>query len=145
MEGVCSAIAMAAYTATFIQLYPERVGAITSWSGTVLGIGYSLGPIIGGFFYDIAGFYLPFTLIGILAICLSISTFVALPHKEFQKSEKAVQSSFLTTPTILFKVCTQVDKLRVHSKRKRVSSLCRIQEYFCHTWIVLYAQWELRC
>ena len=68
---------MAAYTATFIQLYPDKVGAITSWSGTVLGIGYSVGPVIGGFLYDIGGFYLPFMVIGILAIIFSIFTFVA--------------------------------------------------------------------
>ena len=95
---------MAAYTATFIQLYPDKVGAITSWSGTVLGIGYSVGPVIGGFLYDIGGFYLPFMVIGILAIIFSIFTFVALPHKEFQKSGGAGKSGILTTPKILFKV-----------------------------------------
>ena len=104
MEGFFSALAMAAYSATFINLYPHSIGAITSWSGSVLGIGYSIGPIIGGFFYDIGGFHLPFSVIGILAIFLSIVTVFALPHKEFQKRESAEKYSFRTIPKIFLKV-----------------------------------------
>ena len=95
---------MAAYTATFIKLYPDRIGAITSWSGTVLGIGYSIGPIIGGFFYDIGGFHLPFSVIGILAMLLSIVTVVALPHIEFQKRESAEKYSFRIIPKMFLNV-----------------------------------------
>ena len=95
---------MAAYTATFMNLYPDRIGAIISWSETVLGIGYSVGPVIGGFFYDIGGFHLPFLVIGILAILFSIVTVVALPHKEFQKRKRAEKYSYRTIPKIFLKV-----------------------------------------
>ena len=95
---------MAAYTATFINLYPDRIGAITSWSGTVLGIGYSIGPIIGGFFYDIGGFHLPFLVIGILSILFSILTVVALPNDEFKKRGSAKKCSLKTIPKIFLQV-----------------------------------------
>ena len=95
---------MAAYTAICINLYPERIGTIISWNEAILGIGYSIGPVIGGFFYDIGGFHLPFLVIGILAILLSIVTVVALPHKEFQKRESAEKYSFRTIPKMFLKV-----------------------------------------
>ena len=87
---------MSAYTAIFIQLYPDRVGAINSWSGTMLGIGYCIGPVIGGFFYDCGGFYLPFMVIGILGIIFAIFIMVALPHKESNKYGKSERRTHVT-------------------------------------------------
>ena len=108
LEGICSAVSVAAYTATFIQLYPERVVAISAWCGSASGIGYSVGPVIGGFLYDIGGFYLPFMVIGILAIIFSLITLVALPHREFQKSGRARISGILTNSKTLFKVSVYI-------------------------------------
>ena len=65
VEGVGSSIAMSSFTVIFIDLYPNKVGTINSWSQTALGVGYSIGPAIGGFLYDIGGFHLPFTVIGV--------------------------------------------------------------------------------
>ena len=70
----------------------------------MLGIGYCIGPVIGGFFYDCGGFYLPFMVIGILGIIFSIFIMVALPHKESNKSGKGGKSFIITSPKILKKV-----------------------------------------
>ena len=70
----------------------------------MLGIGYCIGPLIGGLLYDCGGFYLPFMVIGILGIIFSIFTLVALPHEESKKSEKAEKSFIITSPKILHKV-----------------------------------------
>ena len=95
---------MAAYTAICINLYPERIGTIISWNEAILGIGYSIGPVIGGFFYDIGGFHLPFLVIGILSILFSILTVVALPNDEFKKRGSAKKCSLKTIPKIFLQV-----------------------------------------
>ena len=82
VEGVGSSIAMSSFTVIFIELYPEKVGTITSWSETALGLGYSIGPAIGGFLYDNGGFHLPFTVIGVSNILFAIIMMLALPKEE---------------------------------------------------------------
>ena len=101
-------MSVAAYTATFIQLYPERVVAISAWCGMGSGIGYCVAPVIGGFLYDIGGFYLPFMVIGLLAIIFSFITLVALPHRELKKSGKSKISGVLTNSRTLIKVIVHI-------------------------------------
>ena len=59
LEGIFSALAESAYTALFINLYPDRIGQITSWSTTFIEVGYSVGPIIGRFFMTLVDFTYP--------------------------------------------------------------------------------------
>ena len=106
LEGISSSVALSTFTAIFMILYPDKVGAIYSWSSTVHGLGYSIGPAIGGFLYDIGGFYLPFLAIGILDIVFSLSTLVALPKEECQVSQKAEKSGIFSSLNIIGKVRT---------------------------------------
>ena len=73
---------MSAWSAIFIKLYPNEVGKITSWSETALGMGYSIGPALGGVLYDVRGFHLPFIIIGVFGILFAIVTLLALPQEE---------------------------------------------------------------
>ena len=73
---------MVSFSAIFIKLYPEKVLTITSWSQTALGVGYSIGPALGGFLYDIGGFHLPFIFIGVSNIIFAIITLLALSKEE---------------------------------------------------------------
>ena len=104
LEGASSAIASTTYTVVFIKLYPDNVGAINSWSRTLYSIGYCIGPAIGGLFYDIGGFYLPFLVIGIMTITFSIFTLVALPKQDYEISATAGRSKISTTLRIMAKV-----------------------------------------
>ena len=104
LEGASSAIASTTYTVVFIKLYPDKVGAINSWSRTLFGVGYCIGPAIGGLFYDIGGFYLPFLVIGILDIIFSIFTLVALPKLDSEISATAGRSKISITLRIMAKV-----------------------------------------
>ena len=104
LEGISSAVAMTTFIAIFITLYPDKVGAIYSWSSTVLGVGYSIGPAIGGFLYDIGGFHLPFLSIGILDIIFAIFTLVALPKDKGLTSGQTVKPGILATLNIILKV-----------------------------------------
>ena len=73
---------MSAFSAIFIKLYPNKVGQITSWSETALGVGYSIGPALGGFLYDVRGFHLPFISIGVFDVVFAIIMLLALPQEE---------------------------------------------------------------
>ena len=104
MEGISSAVAMTTFTAIFITLYPDKVGAIYSWSSTLNGVGYCIGPAVGGFLYDIGGFYLPFLAIGIMDISFSIFTLVALPKEKGLTPGETEKPGILTTLNIILKV-----------------------------------------
>lgn len=95
---------MTTFTAIFITLYPDKVGAIYSWGSTVHGVGYSIGPAVGGLLYDIGGFYLPFLAIGTLDIIFSILTLVALPKEHSQTSGKTDKPGIFSTLNIILKV-----------------------------------------
>ena len=66
-----------------MYLYPEQLGTINSWSETALGVGYSVGPAIGGLLYDAGGFHLPFVAVGLANILFAMIIILALPSKEF--------------------------------------------------------------
>ena len=63
----------------FMALYPENAVKIMSWTETTFGLGYSLGPAIGVFIYDVGGFKLPFILVGLVALVLAITLIFLIP------------------------------------------------------------------
>ena len=99
---------MAAYSTIFIKLYPNKIGTVTSWSGTALGVGLSIGPALGGFLYDIGGFHLPFLTIGLSNIFFAIVAMVALLPVECIKSGTTEKFGILSTAKIILKVHTNV-------------------------------------
>ena len=74
---------MSSFPVIFMYLYPDKVATINSWSETALGVGYSVGPALGGFLYDAGGFHLPFVAMGVANILFAIIIILALPSKEF--------------------------------------------------------------
>ena len=102
MEGLGSSIAMSSFSVIFMHLYPEKVGKITSWCETAIGVGYSAGPAIGGFLYDIRGFHLPFLVIGMSNILFAIIIGMALPREDsnIYSTDKDDKSSGSNTPII---------------------------------------------
>ena len=101
MEGIGSSIAMSAWSVIFIKLYPNKVGKITSWSETALGIGYSIGPALGGFLYDVRGFHLPFIAIGVFDILFAIITLLALPQEKSNLAGQEKSENLSMTRIIL--------------------------------------------
>ena len=108
LEGVGSSIAMSAFSVIFIHLYPEKVGTITSWSETALGVGYSTGPAIGGLFYDIGGFHLPFLAIGIANILFAIIIILALPKEDSKTCITTTDTKSGGSYTPMIKIITEV-------------------------------------
>ena len=108
MEGIGSSISITAYSTIFIKLYPNKIGTVTSWSGTALGVGYSIGPVLGGFLYDIGGFHLPFLTIGLSNIFFAIVAMVALLPVQCIKSGTTEKFGILSTAKIILKVQANV-------------------------------------
>ena len=105
LEGIGSSISSAAYSTIFIKLYPDKIGSVTSWSGTAFGVGYSVGPILGGFLYDIGGFHLPFVTIGLSNLLFASVTMVALLPIDCLKSETTEECvGKISTTKIILKV-----------------------------------------
>ena len=105
MEGIGSSISITAYSTIFIKLYPNKIGTVTSWSGTALGVGYSIGPVPGGFLYDIGGFHLSFLTIGLSNIFFAM---VALLPVQCIKSGTTEKFGILSTAKIILKVHNNV-------------------------------------
>ena len=74
---------MSSFPVIFMYLYPEKLATINSWSETAFGVGYSVGPAIGGLLYDAGGFHLPFVAVGLANILFVMIIILALPSKEF--------------------------------------------------------------
>ena len=108
LEGVGSSIAMSSFSVIFIHLYPEKVGTITSWSETALGVGYSTGPAIGGLFYDIGGFHLPFLAIGMANILFAIIIILAIPKEESKTCITSTNKKSRGTCTPIIEIMNEV-------------------------------------
>ena len=62
-----------------MKLYPDKVAQVMSWAELTFGLGYSLGPAVGGVFYDFGGFKLPFIAVGIVGFVIAIFLIFLLP------------------------------------------------------------------
>ena len=60
LSGMANAAAWGSLLAALITIFPDKVAKIVAASEFCYGIGYMLGPAVGGFFYKLGGFVLPF-------------------------------------------------------------------------------------
>lgn len=79
IEGVGSAAIYGAMISIFMTLYPKNFVKILSWTETTFGLGYSLGPAIGVFIYDLGGFKLPFIVVGSVDLVFAITIIFLIP------------------------------------------------------------------
>ena len=62
-----------------MKLYPDNVAKIMSFAELIFGLGYALGPAIGGVLYDFGGFKLPFIAVGLFGLVIAIFLIFLLP------------------------------------------------------------------
>ncbi|CAM1314191.1 Uncharacterised protein g6467 [Pycnogonum litorale] len=81
---ILSGIGYIAYkVATFSTLasqFPGKVATLMGINAAAFGVGVSIGPFIGGSFYDIGGFKLPFYVVSSLLLITFIIMFFVLPE-----------------------------------------------------------------
>ena len=82
-------------TATFAMItkeFPEAITLSLSALQSSFGTGLTLGPFIGGLFYDLGGFFLPFMVTGTLIILASLMTYLILPSYSNDYSDENILS-----------------------------------------------------
>ena len=84
IDGLGNAATYGAMISIIMTLYPDDTVKIMSWTETTFGLGYSLGPAVGVFIYDLGGFKLPFIVVGLVALVLAITLIILIPGKNFR-------------------------------------------------------------
>ncbi|XP_029209764.2 MFS-type transporter SLC18B1-like isoform X2 [Acropora millepora] len=76
-----------------MEQFPDNLGAVTGASETFSGIGFSLGPALGGFLYEIGGFKLPFIVMGCSAMAALPLLMILLNNRERPRSRDLLEKS----------------------------------------------------
>ena len=76
---MADAVGWGATIAILMLLYPAKVATIMSWTEMLIGLGIALGPAIGGIFYDLDGFKLPFMVVGSIGFLFTIALIYVMP------------------------------------------------------------------
>ena len=79
IDGMADAAPWGAIISIMMKLYPDKVATIMSWTEMAFGLGYTIGPAIGGAFYEIGGFKLPFITVGSIALVVAIALIFLIP------------------------------------------------------------------
>lgn len=82
IEGLGAAMISGTAVAVLVSLYPERVGLVIGINTTAVYLGAALGPVLGGFLVDYAGWTSLFLLTGFVA---AVSTVLALLSLRFKR------------------------------------------------------------
>uniref|UniRef100_A0A1I8GUC6 MFS domain-containing protein n=1 Tax=Macrostomum lignano TaxID=282301 RepID=A0A1I8GUC6_9PLAT len=59
--------------------FPDKVSTVTGIVEMALGLGYMVGPALGGAFYDLGGFRLPFFTVGGLVLLTAVAAYLITP------------------------------------------------------------------
>ncbi|CAK9290110.1 unnamed protein product [Gordionus sp. m RMFG-2023] len=82
LQGLgCSAYITASYVLT-VHLYPDNIGTAFGIVETFAGLGFAIGPPIGGYLFMLGGYPLPFLVIGISLLILLIVAAHSIPSFE---------------------------------------------------------------
>ena len=71
--GMANAASFVSLLAALMTLYPNKVAKIVAATEFFFGIGYMLGPALGGLLYSAGGFLLPFLVSGLTSLLVAIS------------------------------------------------------------------------
>jgi len=74
-----AAVFTAVYPLASARASPGRCSSVLGWMETMLGLGTTLGPVLGGLLYQLGGFYLPFLALGSLLVLCGLLGFCILP------------------------------------------------------------------
>ena len=67
-----------------MKLYPEKVATIMSSNQMMFGLGYSLGPAIGGSLYNLSGFKCPYITLGIICLVNAFAQIFYIPGWKYR-------------------------------------------------------------
>ncbi|XP_038052065.1 MFS-type transporter SLC18B1-like [Patiria miniata] len=77
LEGLGSSACNTAVTAILAYTFPDNVGVATSLIETLAGMSFAIGPVVGGLFFNVGGFKLPFFVLGgFVWACVAVNYFL---------------------------------------------------------------------
>ncbi|XP_076456374.1 MFS-type transporter SLC18B1-like [Babylonia areolata] len=104
--------ASAFITASFAIIaneFPTHVSTVFGTLETFSGLGFMLGPPLGGFLYELGGFGVPFWVLGSLLVLCAVLIVLLLPrHQDQPRPKKGSVLRLLTNPLVLVTIITTI-------------------------------------
>lgn len=83
IEALGNAAFLTASFAIIAKEFPNNVSVTFASLETFFGLGLIVGPMVGGFLYQLGGYFLPFVTLGLLLFSTAVITMCILPkHNE---------------------------------------------------------------
>ncbi|KRX38829.1 MFS-type transporter SLC18B1 [Trichinella murrelli] len=105
VEALGNAAFLTASLALAVQTLPENFASIIGVLETFSGIGYTVGPPLGGFLYDLGGFDLPLWSLGVVLIFTLILSLLIIPEQhDNARRGQLHMTSLLRVPLVLVEI-----------------------------------------
>ena len=102
IEGISASAFMTASYVIMAKEFPDKVAFTFSILETAFGVGLIIGPTLGGFIYELGGYYLPFIILGTFLLMGGVFTFILMPKSsENTIDKKGNMWKFLSDPGTL--------------------------------------------
>ncbi|KAE8739865.1 hypothetical protein FOCC_FOCC014622 [Frankliniella occidentalis] len=101
VEALGASAALTAAFAIIASEFPDSVGTTFATLETFYGVGYIVGPTIGGLLFQAGGYVLPFIVMGSMLVVVGVVTCFVLPASEAQKKPQASLLKMLAVPGVL--------------------------------------------
>ncbi|XP_068762781.1 MFS-type transporter SLC18B1-like isoform X2 [Montipora capricornis] len=99
-SGMGGAAAETSAISIIMKQFPKNVGSITGAVETFIGIGHCLGPVLGGFLYEVGDFKLPFIVMGSVTLAVLPLLMIALYKRDRESSEESLMQSISILETV---------------------------------------------
>ncbi|KRY53370.1 MFS-type transporter SLC18B1 [Trichinella britovi] len=105
VEALGNAAFLTASLALAVQTLPDNFASIIGVLETFSGIGYTVGPPLGGFLYDLGGFDLPLWSLGVVLIFTLILSLLIIPEQhDNARRGQLHMTSLLRVPLVLVEI-----------------------------------------
>ena len=107
LEGVGAAATWNSNLSILMAKFPDKKATIKAWCDASFNLGLTLGPVLGAFMYDAAGFCLPFMVTGSAIIISGLLVYLVTDMPTIEKSETSLSVlSFISKPAIIAALLT---------------------------------------
>ncbi|XP_038061752.1 MFS-type transporter SLC18B1-like [Patiria miniata] len=100
LEGLGSAAALTSSSAIVASVCPDDVGKAVSLVETTVGFSFAIGPAVGGLLYHVAGFRIPFFVLGGLVLSTVVVNYFLMPNQGKEAEESGSVRRVLSIPAV---------------------------------------------
>ncbi|XP_038061653.1 MFS-type transporter SLC18B1-like isoform X4 [Patiria miniata] len=100
LEGLGSAAALTSSSAIVASVCPDDVGKAVSLVETTVGFSFAIGPAVGGLLYHVAGFRIPFFVLGGLVLSTVVVNYFLMPNQGNEAEESSSVRRVLSIPAV---------------------------------------------